>query len=94
VGYLRNANVIGQPQGGLGVSLASQGFVSSTGAPGFTVQAPQFLGVENIVFPSFVMGFPITNETQVNNTLYLSDTVSKVIGTHTLKLAANFTWIR
>ena len=25
-GYLRNANVIGQPRGGLGVSLASQGF--------------------------------------------------------------------
>jgi hypothetical protein len=90
VGYLRNANVIGLPKGGLGVSLASQGFVSSTGAPGFTVQAPQFLGVENIVFPSFVMGLPITNETQVNNTLYLSDTVSKVMGTHTLKIGGQF----
>ena len=30
VGYLRNANIIGQPKGGLGVSLASQGF--TTGA--------------------------------------------------------------
>jgi hypothetical protein len=90
IGYLRNANVIGQPRGGLGVSLASQGFVSSTGAPGFTVQAPQFEGVENIVFPSFVMGVPITNETQINNTLYLSDTISKVIGSHTWKFGGQF----
>jgi|HubBroStandDraft_6_1064221.scaffolds.fasta_scaffold02672_5 hypothetical protein len=91
-GYLRDANVIGQPHGGLGVSLAAQGFVTSTGAPGFTVQAPQFEGVENIVFPSFVMGLPITNETQVNNTAYFSDTVSKVMGTHTLKFGSQFHW--
>lgn len=90
-GYLRNANVIGQPHGGLGVSSASQGFASN-GLPGFTVQAPQFEGVENIVFPSFVMGVPITNETQINNTLYLSDTLSKVIGPHTLKLGGQFHW--
>ncbi len=84
-GFLRNANVIGQPRGGLGVSMASQGFVSGPGTPGIVVQAPQFEGVENIVFPSFVVGVPITNETQVNNTLYLSDTVSKVIGAHTVE---------
>lgn len=89
-GVLRNANVIGQPNGGVGVSLAAQGFVNASGVPGFTVQAPQFAGVENVVFPSFVMGLPITNETQVNNTLYLSDTFSKVVGTHTLKFGGQF----
>ncbi len=89
-GYLRNANVIGQPKGGLGVSQATQGFSTSTADGGFTVQAPQFAGVENIVFPSFVMGVPITNVTQVNNTIYLSDAVSKVVGTHTLKFGAQF----
>jgi hypothetical protein len=89
IGYLRNANVIGQPRGGLGISLAAQGFVAN-GTPGFTVQAPQFEGVANIVFPSLIMGVPITNETQINNTLYLSDTVSKVIGAHTLKLGGQF----
>jgi hypothetical protein len=88
-GFLRNANVIGQPKGGLGVSLAAQGFATN-GVPGFTVQAPQFEGVENIVFPSFVMGVPITSETQINSTLYLSNTVSKVFGTHTLKIGAQF----
>src|SRR6202789_2848545 len=92
MGYLRNANVIGQPKGGLGVSLPAQGFVTSTGAPSITAQAPQIGGVENIVFPSFVMGVPITNEAQVNNTLYLSDTVSKLIGSHTLKVGGQFHW--
>ncbi len=90
VGYLRYANVIGQPKGGLGASLAAQGFVSPSGVPGFTVQAPQFQGVENIVFPAFTMGVPITNETQINNTLYASDTFSKVLGAHTLKFGGQF----
>jgi len=88
LGFLRNANVIGQPRGGLGVSLASQGF--SSGPDGIYVQAPQFEGVENITFPTFVMGVPITNLTQVNNTYYLSDGLSRVIGTHTLKLGVQF----
>jgi len=61
LGFLRNANVIGQPRGGLGVSMASQGFESGPGTAGIMVQAPQFEGVENITFPSFVMGLPITN---------------------------------
>lgn len=90
IGLLRNAHVIGQPKGGLGISLASQGFMTGPGTPGIVVQAPQFEGVENIAFPSFVMGVPITNETQVNNTLYLSDTFSKAIGSHTLKFGGQF----
>jgi hypothetical protein len=92
IGYLRNANVIGQPRGTLGVSQAAQGFSTNAAAGGFTIQAPQFEGVENMVFPSFVMGVPITNETQINNTLDLSDTFSKVMGTHTLKVGGQFHW--
>jgi hypothetical protein len=90
VGFLRNANIIGQPQGGLGVSLASQGFVTGPGTAGIVVQAPQYEGVENIVFPSFVMGVPVTNVDQWNNTLYFSDAISKVIGAHTLKFGGQF----
>ena len=90
IGFIRNANDIGQLHGGLGVSLASQGFVTGVGTPGIVVQAPQFEGVENIVFPSFVMGVPITNVDQWNSTLYLSNTVSKVIGAHTLKFGGQF----
>ena len=88
-GYLRNANIIGLPKGGLGVSLASQGFAPGANS-GIFVQAPQFEGVENITFPTFVMGVPITNGTQVNNTYYLSDGLSRVIGAHTLKIGGQF----
>jgi hypothetical protein len=88
IGYLRNANVIGQPHGGLGVSLTSQGF--SSGPDGIYVQAPPFEGVENITFPAFVMGVPITNLTQVNNTYYLSDGLSRAARSHTLKIGGQF----
>ena len=90
IGYLRNANIVGQPKGGLGVTLVSQGFITGVGTPGIVVQAPQFEGVENVVFPTFVMGVPITNETQVNNTFYASDGLSRVIGAHTLKVGGEF----
>ena len=89
-GLIRNSNDIGEPHGGLGVSLESQGFQTGAGTTGITVQAPQYEGVENIVFPSFVMGVPITNTIQWNNTLYLSDSISKVVGPHTLKFGAQF----
>jgi outer membrane receptor protein involved in Fe transport len=89
-GYLHYANVIGQPKGGLGVTLASQGFSTGAGTSGIFVQAPQFEGVENITFPTFVMGVPITNETQLNNTFYMSDGFSRVLGDHTLKVGAQF----
>jgi hypothetical protein len=89
VGLLRNANVIGEPHGGLGVSLAAQGFASG-GTSGIVIQAPQYEGVENITFPSFVMGVTITGVNQYNNTLYLNDTVSKVIGSHTIKFGGQF----
>jgi Carboxypeptidase regulatory-like domain len=92
VGYLRNANVIGQPKGTVGLGQAAQGFSTSTAEGGFLVQAPQFEGVENMVFPTFVMGVPITNETQISDTLYLSDIFSKVMGTHTLKFGGQFHW--
>lgn len=90
VGFLRNANNIGQPRGGLGVTLASQGFTTGPGTQGIVVQAPQFEGVENIAFPSLTLGVPISNLDQWNNTLYVSDAVSRVVGTHTLKFGAQF----
>ncbi|HTW67625.1 MAG TPA: carboxypeptidase regulatory-like domain-containing protein [Bryobacteraceae bacterium] len=89
-GFLRNVNFIGQPHGGAGVSLASQGFVQGPQNGGIVVQAPKFEGVENLVFPDFVMGVPITNTDQWNNTLYLSDSISKVMGAHTIKFGGEF----
>src|SRR5271165_4926233 len=46
---------------------------------------PSIEGVENIIFNSFVMGTPITNLKQANNTYALNDNVSRVWGAHTFK---------
>ncbi len=85
--YLRAENVVGQPHGGLGVSLASQGFNTNPAQGGIFPLAPQFEGVENTVFQgNFVMGVPITNVTQANNTFTLNEGLSKVLGSHTIKV--------
>ncbi len=89
-GFLRNVNNVGQPHGGVGVSETSQGFVPGPSNGGLYIQDPKIEGVENIVFPSFVMGLPITNVDQWNNTLYLSDTFSKVVGGHTFKFGLQY----
>jgi hypothetical protein len=90
IGIIRNSNIIGEPNGGLGVSLASQGFVTGPHSTGIAVQAPQYEGVMNLVFPSFVMGVPVTNTNQWNNTLYGSDSLSKVMGNHSIKFGGEF----
>jgi hypothetical protein len=85
VSYMRNANNVGQPAGGVGPSLASQGFVTGPGTPGIVALAPSIEGIENITFNSFSMGTPITNLTQANNTFAAGDIFSRVLGDHTLK---------
>jgi len=87
---MRNANDIGRPQGGLGVPVASQGFVTGPGTPGIVVQAPELEGVENIAFEKFVMGVTTTGVGQVNNTWHWTDNVSKVAGGHTMRLGGEF----
>jgi Carboxypeptidase regulatory-like domain len=89
-GVTRNANDVGRPHGGLGVSVASQGFVTGPGTPGIVVQAPQFEGIENLVFNNFVMGVTITGVQQNNTTAYWSDDLSKVIGSHTVHIGGQF----
>jgi hypothetical protein len=83
--YMRNANNVGQPARGVGPSLASQGFATGVGTPGIVPLAPSIEGVENVIFNSFVMGEPITNLQQYNNTFALNDSFSKLVGSHSLK---------
>jgi hypothetical protein len=90
VSYLRNANDVGRPVGGLGVSVASQGFVTGPGTPGIVVQAPQLEGVENIAFNRFTMGVTTTGVNQVNNTIHASDAISREIGSHLLRVGGEF----
>ncbi len=84
--FMRSHNVVGQPSGGLGVTLASQGFNTDPAQGGIFPLAPQFEGVENTVFQgNFVMGVPITNVNQANNTFSVNESLSKVLGSHTIK---------
>jgi hypothetical protein len=83
--FMRDSNNVGQPAGGVGPSLASQGFVTGVGTPGIVPLAPKIEGVENIDFNSFTMGTPITNLKQSNNTFSANDGFTKVLGNHTLR---------
>ena len=88
--YLRAFNDLGKPQGGLGVSLVSQGFVTSSGAPSIVALAPQNEGVENLVFNNFSTGTNTNELKQANNTFQWLDNFSKVLGRHTLKFGGEF----
>lgn len=90
--YMRDSNNVGQPSGGVGPTLASQGFVTGVGTPGIVPLAPSIEGIENVIFNSFVMGTPITNLKQANNTYGANDNVSKVWGSHTFKAGLEFSY--
>jgi hypothetical protein len=92
ISYMRNANNVGQPSGGVGPTLASQGFVTGPNTPGIVVLAPKIEGIENLTFNSFTVGTPVTNLTQANNTYALSDNFSWVRGNHTVKAGARFSY--
>ncbi len=83
--FMRDSNNVGQPAGGVGPSLASQGFQTGVGTAGIVPLAPSIEGVENIFFNSFTMGTPITNLKQWNNTFAATDNFSKVLGSHIIK---------
>jgi len=85
VSFMRSYNNVGQPAGGVGPSLASHGFLTGVGTQGIVPLDPAIEGVENLIFNSFVVGTPITNLSQVNDTYTVSDGFSKVIGKHTIK---------
>ena len=89
LGYMRTANNVGQPVGGVGHSLASQGFVDATGQPGIVPLAPKIEGIENVSFNDFTIGVDTTGAVQANNTFQFSDGFSKVAGKHILKFGAS-----
>lgn len=88
--YMRYANLIGSPEGGVGPSLASQGFTTGANTLGIVPLDPKIEGIENVAFNDFTIGVDVTGERQVNNTSEWSDSVSHVIGQHTLKFGGTF----
>jgi hypothetical protein len=83
VSYMRNAANVGVPRGGVGPSLASQGF------SGITALDPKIEGVENTIFNDFTMGIDTTALFQAENILEGSDDFSHVAGTHNLKFGVD-----
>ncbi len=92
ISFMRDANNVGEPVGGVGPSLASQGFVTGAHSTGIFPLAPSTEGIENIAFNSFTMGLPITNLKQANNTYALNDNFSRVMGDHSLKAGFEATY--
>ncbi|MFZ3329460.1 MAG: carboxypeptidase regulatory-like domain-containing protein [Candidatus Acidiferrales bacterium] len=88
--YLRNAVDLGKPIGGVGVSLASQGFEVGAGTPGIVPLSPKTEGVESVGFNSFTLGTNTNELNQVGNTYQWLDNFSKVVGTHTIKFGGEF----
>ena len=88
VSFMRNANLAGQPVGGVGPSLLSQGFVEGAGTPGIVPLVPSIVGIANVSFNDFTLGVDTTGLQQVNNTFQWSDNWSRVTGRHSFKLGA------
>ena len=90
VSYMRDVNDLGQPVGGVGVSLQSQGFVDAKGNPTIDALAPKHVGVENILFNNYSTGTAANELRQVNNTLEATEDVSRVVGSHTMRFGFGF----
>jgi hypothetical protein len=82
--FMRDATDLGRPIGGVGTSLASQGFVVGPNTPGIVPLSPKTEGVESVDFNNFSIGTNTNELKQVNNTFQWRDNFSKVIGTHTI----------
>jgi hypothetical protein len=85
-------NNLGVPKGGVGTTLADQGITA--GGQGIIQGAPKYAGVETLYFNSFTTGTEPFFVAQVNNTFQVSDTVSKVLGKHTIKTGFQYTWYK
>jgi hypothetical protein len=85
--YMRDANIFAKPQGGVGPTLSSQGFVE--GAGGIVPLDPKDEGVIPIMFNNFSIGVPSFPKTQIENTFQIMDSFSKVRGAHTMKFGVN-----
>ncbi|MGC2211362.1 MAG: TonB-dependent receptor, partial [Candidatus Korobacteraceae bacterium] len=97
--YMRDFNIIGKPQGGVGPSLSSQGFTqspkscsgqSTLACLGIVPLDPSIEGIENVAFNNFTIGVDVTGETQVNNTYQWSDNLTHIAGHHTFKIGGDF----
>jgi hypothetical protein len=91
-GITRLDNKIGQPKGGVGVSLADQGI--QAGGEGIIQGFPAEAGVEELFFNGFSIGTNPFSLAQVNSTYDLYDSVSRTAGNHNLKFGGRYIWYK
>jgi Carboxypeptidase regulatory-like domain len=89
-GFTRLDNHIGIPKGGVGVTLQDQGITS--GGQGIIQGFPKQAGVELMYFNEFAVGTNPFSLAQVNDTYDLGDSVSRTVGTHTIKAGGRYIW--
>jgi len=77
--YMRNANDVGQPRGGVGPTLAAQGFSN------IVPLKPSTEGIENLAFNDFTTGVDTTALVQTENIYEGMDAFSRIVGKHGLK---------
>jgi hypothetical protein len=90
VSYMRDYTNLGQPVGGLGVSLTSQGFENADGSPSIVALDPKGEGVENLNFNGYSTGAAANQLVQVNNVYQVTDAFSRVVNNHNIKLGGEF----
>ena len=91
--YMRNANAVGQPRGGVGPTLAEQGFTqcpaetvgTSSTCTGIVPLKPSTEGIANVVFNDFTIGVDTTALVQTENIFEVMDAFSRIVGKHGLK---------
>jgi hypothetical protein len=90
VSYMRDATNLGQPLGGEGVSLSSQGFTNPDGGLSIVPLDPRGQSVENLNFNAYSTGAAANELTQINNTYQVTDAFTRILGNHTVKFGGAF----
>jgi hypothetical protein len=88
--FTRDFTNLGQPVGGRGVSLVSQGFANPNGTPSIVALDPKGQSVENVNFNGYSIGAAANQLIQANNTFQIADSFSRVLGKHSLKFGGDF----
>lgn len=95
--YLRSANHLFTPQGGLGPSLTSLGFTAPAGSGssfngGIAPIASDLEGVPSVSFAMLGLNIGVPSDTtrQFNNTFQWQDNFTKIIGRHSIKFGGQF----
>jgi hypothetical protein len=93
VSFLRAAVVTNKPTAGF-AKLSDLGFVENQGLGIFPSGPPGFEGLPPLSFNSFSVGTNTLTTTQPDNTWALSETLSKIVGRHTLKMGGEFRYFQ